>query len=513
MPAQDEKGLRSDFSFLERRGLLSVGRYSILNKIFQKIDPRAVSFVNKVSQEMAALPSENRLEARSATLKINTFILPVEKKVEHALWEMIHDTISYIESSPDPVVSTEEAIEIIDSNSAGNRKKPKLKGLMDKTLRLQRELHGEKDHVINCNILKVFFHLYQKLRKMNHLKGLKVGPKGRFTLFAEFSTVLDLKSCLAEGSLKTLKSDISDFYVSAYTDLGIDMKYGNVIVEVKEDKVKDGKPPDIDRGSPDEKKKFDRKIAVDDINEICHITFVLPDQFWVSDSEGTMLLVNQDGEILDTLSTKAHACGKHAITNTGELLFLNHGCVMKYVHGHGAKTLVSDITSGGWWEWSIFCSHQNGDILVGMTDENLDHGRVVRFNKIGHLMQTIEFTGTNRLLYNVPRYITENVNRDVCTSDNKGIVVVDKAGKHRFTHDLKIPHGLCTDSHGHIIACNWTSVIHVLNRDGRLLCIMGVDTRDVISLCIDEENNLYLGSDCSNTISVYRLSTEDTSSM
>lgn len=161
---------------------------------------------------------------------------------------MIHDTISYIESSPDPVVSTEEAIEIIDSNSAGNRKKPKLKGLMDKTLRLQRELHGEKDHVINCNILKVFFHLYQKLRKMNHLKGLKVGPKGRFTLFAEFSTVLDLKSCLAEGSLKTLKSDISDFYVSAYTDLGIDMKYGNVIVEVKEDKVKDGKPPDIDRG-------------------------------------------------------------------------------------------------------------------------------------------------------------------------------------------------------------------------------------------------------------------------
>lgn len=60
MPAQDEKGLRSDFSFLERRGLLSVGQYSILNKIFQKFDPRAVSFINKVSEEMAALPSENK---------------------------------------------------------------------------------------------------------------------------------------------------------------------------------------------------------------------------------------------------------------------------------------------------------------------------------------------------------------------------------------------------------------------------------------------------------------------
>jgi hypothetical protein len=187
-------------------------------------------------------------ESRSATLKIDTFILPVEKKVEHALWEMIHDTISYIESCPDPVESTEEALEILDSNSAGNRKKPKLKRLMDKTHRLQEELHDEKDHVANYNILKTFFHLYQKLRKMNHLKGLKVGPKGHFTLFAEFSTVVDLKSCLAEGSLKTLKSDISDFYTSAYTDLGIDMKYGNVIVEVKEDKAKVGKSPDIDRG-------------------------------------------------------------------------------------------------------------------------------------------------------------------------------------------------------------------------------------------------------------------------
>lgn len=61
MPAMEDKGLRSDFSYLERRGLLSVGRYSILNKIFQKFDPRAVSFINKVSEEMAALPSENRI--------------------------------------------------------------------------------------------------------------------------------------------------------------------------------------------------------------------------------------------------------------------------------------------------------------------------------------------------------------------------------------------------------------------------------------------------------------------
>lgn len=252
----------------------------------------------------------------------------------------------------------------------------------------------------------------------------------------------------------------------------------------------------------------ERKIPVPTLHEICHLTFVLPDLLWASDSEGTIILVNPQGEVLDTLNTQSHECGKHAVTNTGELLYLDHGCVMRHVLGHGSKPLVTEITFGGWWEWSIFCSHQNGDILVGMTDENLDHGRVVRFNKLGKLMQTIEYDDRNKLLYSVPRYIVENVNRDVCTSDNAGIVVVDKTGKHRFTYDLKVPHGLCVNSYGHIIACNWTSAIHVINHNGHLLCIMGVETRDVISLSIDEEDNLYAGSDSSNVVSVYKVSLE-----
>ena len=246
-----------------------------------------------------------------------------------------------------------------------------------------------------------------------------------------------------------------------------------------------------------------------DLHEICHVTFVLPDLLWASDSEGTIVLVNPGGEVLDILTTQSHECGKHAVTNAGELLYLDHGCVMRHVPGHRSKPLVTDVTSGGWWEWSLFCSHQNGDILVGMTDENLDHGRVVRYNKLGKLQQTIEYDNHNRLLYNVPRYLVENVNRDVCTSDNAGIVVVDKTGKHRFTYDLKCPHGLCVNSHGHIIACNWTSAIHIISHHGQLLCIMGVETRDVISVSIDEEDNLYVGSDSSNTVSVYKVSLED----
>lgn len=75
------------------------------------------------------------------------------------------------------------------------------------------------------------------MRKTNHLKGLKVGPKGNFTLLADFSTEVDLKSCLTEGTMKTLKNDVSDFFASSYNWLGIDMKYGKVVVEVKEVKA------------------------------------------------------------------------------------------------------------------------------------------------------------------------------------------------------------------------------------------------------------------------------------
>lgn len=181
-------------------------------------------------------------EKKTTTLKIDAYILPVEKAVEKALWEILHDTVVYIESTPDPIATTDEAIELLNSNSTGGgKKKPKLKNLIDKSVKLIKELRGEKfkesPNLVSYDVIKAIFHLYQKMRKTNHLKGLKVGPKGNFTLLADFSTEVDLKSCLSEGTMKTLKNDVSDFFASSYNWLGIDMKYGKVIVEVKEVKA------------------------------------------------------------------------------------------------------------------------------------------------------------------------------------------------------------------------------------------------------------------------------------
>lgn len=72
---------------------------------------------------------------------------------------------------------------------------------------------------------------------MNYFKGLKIGFKGNFILLVDFLIEVDFKSCFIEGIMKILKNDVFDFFVFSYNWFGIDMKYGKVIVEVKEVKV------------------------------------------------------------------------------------------------------------------------------------------------------------------------------------------------------------------------------------------------------------------------------------
>ena len=74
--------------------------------------------------------------------------------------------------------------------------------------------------------------------------------------------------------------------------------------------------------------------------------------------------------------------------------------------------------------------------LVGMCRYDRSIGKVNRFDKKGKITQSIGNENNN--LYKFPRYITENVNRDVEVSDlkqHKGkIVVTDNSGRHCFSY-------------------------------------------------------------------------------
>ena len=99
-----------------------------------------------------------------------------------------------------------------------------------------------------------------------------------------------------------------------------------------------------------------------------------------------------------------------------------------------------------------------------------------------------------------------------CTSDHfKAVVMVNKSGQHRFSYTGQgsefSPYGICTDVLGHILVCDGNSdTVHLLDQDGEFLSVIlstqqGI--RSACSLCVDDENNLYVGQ-FNNTVTVYK---------
>ena len=118
-------------------------------------------------------------------------------------------------------------------------------------------------------------------------------------------------------------------------------------------------------------------------------------------------------------------------------------------------------------------------------------------------------------MFSQPHYITENINGDVCISDlnKQAIVVVNIAGQHRFSYKGQKPEfyfwGVCTDVLGNILACESISEeVHLLNQDGVFLGILLSSRQHGVmyprSVCVDDENNLYVGKGNNNTLQVYK---------
>jgi hypothetical protein len=140
--------------------------------------------------------------------------------------------------------------------------------------------------------------------------------------------------------------------------------------------------------------------------------------------------------------------------------------------------------------------------------------KVTRYNKTGKELQNIQRDNKGQKLYGDPLYITENFNGDVCVSDNdiEVVVVVNKSGHHRFSYtgqEAKLwPCGICTDVFGHILVCGGIgNTVHLLDQDGQFLSLLLTQSHGVSiphSVCVDDENNLYVGQYDSNTVTVYK---------
>ncbi|XP_061177424.1 uncharacterized protein LOC133186205 [Saccostrea echinata] len=156
--------------------------------------------------------------------------------------------------------------------------------------------------------------------------------------------------------------------------------------------------------------------------------------------------------------------------------------------------------------------------------------KITRYNRGGKKLLDFQKNDKEKDLYSSVKYITENINGDICTTDFDAskILVVTSSGQYRFSYSgssndyVFHPCGICTDVLGNILVCNGCSEslekslivdpfksefgIHLLDQDGRFLSLLlkHPSSPNPRALCFDNQNNLMVGSKNSPTVTVYK---------
>ena len=253
------------------------------------------------------------------------------------------------------------------------------------------------------------------------------------------------------------------------------------------------------------------EYSVPGIDSAWHVSVDKSGKLWVSDGSRILVQTDLQGNQLQKIKTSGLTKGCHTVTQEGDLLYT--GTKRKMIYRITAdKRITKFIKIRDFRPLSIHSSSINGDILVGMMKD--EEARVTRYNKIGEEIQNIQ-SNEGQELYSDPHYIIENINGDICTSDygNYSVVVVNKSGKHRFSYrgqgSILRPFGICTDVLGHILVCDKDSKsVHLLDQDGGFLSTILSEQQGIksfpLSVCVDDENNLFLGQWFISTVTVYK---------
>eukprot|EP00105_Crassostrea_gigas_P031685 XP_011454456.2 PREDICTED: uncharacterized protein LOC105347194 isoform X2 [Crassostrea gigas] len=237
---------------------------------------------------------------------------------------------------------------------------------------------------------------------------------------------------------------------------------------------------------------------------IWHLSLDKSGKLWVSNMETSIVQTDLQGNQLQQIQT-CGGFGYHTVTRNGELIYadIRRKVINKITQG---KKVTEFIRTGNWKPCSIYSSHINGNILVGMKDK--DFTKVIRYNTTGKEIQTIQYDNKGSELYEYPNYITENINGDICASDSHkhAVVVVTESGQYRFSYKGResdfTPYGVCTDILGQILVCDTSkNMVHLIDQNGQFLNLLF--KHQVVcphSMCVDDENNVYVSQFDSNVL-------------
>nr|XP_022339911.1 tripartite motif-containing protein 55-like isoform X3 [Crassostrea virginica] len=250
-----------------------------------------------------------------------------------------------------------------------------------------------------------------------------------------------------------------------------------------------------------------REYSVPGVVNAFHVSVDKSDRLWVSDDKGNLIQTDLQGNQLQKIQTRGQSAGWHTVTQDGNLIYIDRDKKVIY-RITPDKKITEFIKTGEWTPLSVHSSRINGDILVGMI------GQVTRYSQAGKEIQNIQRDNQEQKVISILYYITENINGDICTSDllKQAVVVVNKSGQYRFSYTGQgsrfSPWVICTDVLGHILVYDGVSKsVHLLDQDGGFLSVILSEQQGIVfpcGLCVDDENNLYVGQFDTNTVTVYK---------
>ncbi|XP_062610179.1 uncharacterized protein LOC134271960, partial [Saccostrea cucullata] len=262
--------------------------------------------------------------------------------------------------------------------------------------------------------------------------------------------------------------------------------------------------------------ELQKSVTVSGVSRCKHITHVLTDRVWISDTEGNLILTNTRGDILDQVTgLSLYGGGVHTVTQNGDVIYIDsHGNIIKRSKDKVKTTLIPNTSP--WVSYCVYSSPFTGDLLVGILNTDTETGQVNRYNNTGEHIQTLHPNNTGQEVYRYPRYITENRNGDVIVSDLLCVVVTDSRGRYRFSYPrppsgLRLdPRGICTDALSHILLCDdITHSVHMIDKDGNYLTEIDREQHGIdipYSLSYDDiTRSVWVGSYLNNTVYIYRL--------
>lgn len=290
-----------------------------------------------------------------------------------------------------------------------------------------------------------------------------------------------------------------------------DDKMEELLREIKnflKPKTDEGGTGDLTKNIGDEgNSRIVKEISLRDAINLRHMVHVAPDKFWIGHQD-KITLIDSKGKKLDEILRCRPGCGAHSVTKEGYLLYVTCVAVKRNLNNSVLENYFVVTNVDDWKAESVYASHRTGDIIVGLRKRRNGTiiGKIAVYDNVGTHKQTIEKDANEKPLYTWPRYVTENINGDIVTSDwFGGIVVTDQAGTHRFSYNLSIPRAVVTDSNGRIFGCNNTPKIHVLDQNGKFLMNILTGSKDVFSLYLHQDTELYAGYGSDEKIVVYKV--------